>query len=145
MKTDWRNTKIIQRLANWTEEDGTGIALGSQAGYTLPNGAVRAPDASWIPLHRWNALSTEEQEKFANIYPDFAVELMSPSNTLEELQAKMNEYIANGVRLGWLIDPYEKRVYVYRPNHPVQCLDDPATITGDPVLPGFTFSPSEIW
>jgi len=145
LKSGWRNTKIVQRLADWAEKNGAGIALGNDGGYTLPNGAVRAPDASWMALERWQAIDDEEIERFPHTYPDFAVELMSPSDTLAELQEKMTEYMANGVQLGWLIDPYEKRVYIYRPDEPFETLDNPTTINGDPVLPGFVFNITEIW
>src|SRR6266850_4584652 len=113
LESSWRNSIICHHLTDWALKDGTGVALDATGGYTLPNGAVRAPDASWMPRERWEALRKEEREKFAHTYPDFAVELMSPGNTLAELQAKMIEYLANGVQLGWLIDPYETRVYIY--------------------------------
>jgi Uma2 family endonuclease len=145
LATGWRNNIICHRLTEWALKDGTGITLDNNAGYTLPNGAVRAPDASWMPRGRWEAIDKEDREKFAHTYPDFAVELMSPSDTLAELQEKMTEYMANGVQLGWLIDPYEKRVYIYRPDEPFETLDNPATINGDPVLPGFVFNITEIW
>jgi len=145
IESGWRETKIIYRLADWALKDGTGVALGSNAGYTLPNGAVRAPDASWMPRKRWDAIPKAEREKFARTYPDFAVELMSPSDTLAELHEKMAEYIANGVQLGWLIDSYEKHVYIYRPGQQFETLENPTSISGDPVLPGFVFNVTEIW
>jgi Uma2 family endonuclease len=132
LKTSWRNGIICTELTTWARKDGTGIALDATGGYTLPNEAVRGPDASWIRRERWDALSDEEKEKFAEIYPDFAIELMS-------------EYLDNGVRLGWLIDPFNKRVYVYRPGKMAECLENPASISGDPVLPGFLFNVAEIW
>ena len=117
--------------------------------FALPNGARRAPDASWVRRERWDALSKEEQEKLTTFFPDFVVELMSRSDRrpvrFRMLQAKMAEYIATGAQLGWLIDPYKKRVYIYRPNEPVECLENPETVSGEPVLPGFTFHVSQIW
>jgi Uma2 family endonuclease len=145
LEGSWRNSIICHHLTDWALKDGTGVALDATGGYTLPNGAVRAPDASWMPRERWEAIPKEERAKFAHTCPDFAVELMSPSNTLAELHAKMTEYLANGVQLGWLIDPYETRVYIYRPGQPSETLENPATISGDPVLPGFVFNVSEIW
>jgi len=113
--------------------------------FTLPNGAVRSPDASWVQRARWEALSPEQQEGFAPLCPDFVVELRSPSDRLSELQEKMLEYIDNGTHLGWLIDPSDKRVYLYRAGQSVEVLDDPALLSGDPVLPGFTLPVHELW
>ena len=111
------------------------------------NGAKRAPDASWLRRDRWDALTDEQQETAPPLCPDFVVELMSRSDRrrLKMLQAKMAEYIDNGAQLGWLIDPFKKNVYIYRPGEPAQCLKDPTTIHGDRVLPGFVFQVSEIW
>ena len=144
-KTGWRNGKITQHLFNWTELDGTGVGFDSSAGFTLPNGAKRSPDASWVRREVWDALTDEEQDEFVPICPDFAVELRSPTDSLEDLHEKMTEYIANGTRLGWLFDPKNKRVDIYRPNQSVELLENPSSISGDPVLPGFLFDPSEIW
>ncbi|HXG68411.1 MAG TPA: Uma2 family endonuclease [Blastocatellia bacterium] len=144
-KTGWRNSKINQRLANWAEKDGTGVSFDSSTGFTLPNGAKRSPDAAWALREKWESLTDEQQEKFAPLCPDFVVELRSPDDRLADLQEKMAEFLENGARLGWLFDPKNRRVYVYRPGQPVECLEDPETISGDPVLPGFAFSPSEIW
>jgi len=98
-KTGARNFNISGQLSLWTERDGTGIGFDSNAGFTLPNGAVRSPDASWIRLERWNALSEKEQNSFGPICPDFVIELRSESNTLRELQEKMSEYMENGAKL----------------------------------------------
>ena len=147
--TGRRNTTISTDLEIWSRENGTGITFGPLTMFALPNGARRAPDASWVRRERWDALSKEEQEKLTTFFPDFVVELMSRSDRrpvrFRMLQAKMAEYIATGAQLGWLIDPYKKRVYVYRPNEPVECLENPETVGGDPVLPGFTFHVSQIW
>lgn len=144
-ETGHRNSKLNFRLAAWAEIDGTGITFDSSAGFTLPNGAIRSPDASWITRERWDALTHEQRTGFAPICPDFVVELRSPSDRLSEVQAKMQEYIENGARLGWLIDPQDKRAYIYRPNHPVEILDDPTELRGDAVLPGFVLRVREVW
>jgi Uma2 family endonuclease len=145
LNSSWRENMVCFRLTEWALKDGTGIVLGPSAGYRLPNGAIRGPDASWIRRERLAAFTHEELEKFGHLCPDFVAEVMSPSNTLSELKDKMAEYIANGAQLGWLIDPYEARVYVYRPGREVECLQSPVTISGDPALPGFIFNVSEIW
>ena len=145
-ETGNRDAKIIQQLMNWTDEDGTGIAFSSSAGFTLSTGAERSPDASWLKLERWNALLPEQQQKFAPICPDFVVELRSPSDNLKPLQEKMEEYMREpGVQLGWLIDRKNRKVYIYRPGVAVECLDNPATVSGEPVLPGFVLNMSKVW
>ena len=144
-ETGGRNLKLTQQLANWTDEDGTGIAFDSSTGFKLPSGAERSPDAAWIKLDRWNALTSEQQKKFPPITPDFVVELRSESDTISSLQTKMLEWIHNGVRLGWLIDRKHRRVYINRPGIDVECLDNPATVSGEPVLPGFVLDMSKIW
>lgn len=144
-KTGWRNSKLNQHLANWAELDGTGLSFDSSTGFTLPDGAKRSPDAAWVRRERWDALSEEQQEGFAPLCPDFVAELRSPVDSLGTLQDKMVEYIDNGAQLGWLIDPRHQRVYMYRPGQPEECLENPATIRGDPTLPGFVFNCQEIW
>ena len=144
-ETGNRNFKLIQQLANWTDRDGSGIGFDSSAGFILPNGATRSPDASWIKLTRWNSLSTEQKSKFAPICPDFVVELRSPSDSLEVLQEKMQEYIDNGASLGWLIDRSAKQVYIYTPDAEVKCLDNPQTLNGNPLLSDFVLDLSKIW
>ncbi len=143
--TGSRSARITVRLGMWAEQDGTGIYFGSSAGFTLPNNAVRSPDASWIQSSRWEQLPVEQRQVFAPICPDFVLELRSPSDTLADLRAKMQEYLDNGARLGWLIDPEPRQVYVYRPETPVERLDSPEAISGDPILPGFVLDMSEIW
>lgn len=141
-----REARIIQQLMNWADEDSTGIAFSSSAGFTLSTGAKLAPDASWIKLERWNSLTEEQKQKFAPICPDFVVELRSPSDNLKPLQEKMEEYMKEpGLQLGWLIDRKNRRVYIYRPNQAVEILDNPETISGDPVLPGFILNLSKVW
>jgi Uma2 family endonuclease len=144
-ETGHRNSKLNLRLAAWAEVDGTGLTFDSSAGFTLPNGAIRSPDVSWIKQERWDALTKEQRIGFAPICPDFVAELRSPSDRLSELQAKMQEYIDNGALLGWLLDPIDKRAYSYRPNQPVETLDDPAELHGGPVLPGFVLHVREVW
>ncbi|MGB3266642.1 MAG: Uma2 family endonuclease [Microcoleus sp.] len=141
-----RNAILTGELGIWTQEDGTGVGFASCTGFTLSIGSVRSPDASWIKLKRWNALSKAQQEKFAPICPDFVVELRPDFEDLEPLQSKMQEYMREpGVRLGWLIDRKNRRVYIYRPDLPEECLENPATVSGDPVLPGFVLNTSKIW
>ncbi|MGA9379569.1 MAG: Uma2 family endonuclease [Phormidium sp.] len=141
-----KEINIMGQVWVWSEQDGTGITFSSNAGFTLSTGAKRAPDASWIKLERWNSLTEEEKQKFAPICPDFVVELRSPSDNLKPLQEKMDEYMREpGIQLGWLIDRKNRQVYIYRPNQTVEILDNPATISGDPVLPGFILNLSKVW
>lgn len=140
-----RNFKIAVQLGNWAEQDGTGETFDSSAGFTLPNGAIRSPDASWIKLERWNALTEEQKASFAPICPDFVIELRSKSDTLSSLQNKMQEYIANGASIGWLIDRKNRKVYIYRPNQEPEILDNPETVSGDLELPGFVLPMVKIW
>ena len=140
-----RNSVLNHQLSNWVQIDGTGIAFDSSTGFTLPNGAVRSPDASWLQLSRWAALTEDEKEGFAPLCPDFAVELRSPSDSLTQLQNKMQEYMANGATLAWLIDPIKRRVWVYRPDSEPEVLEDPETVSGEPVLSGFVLNPRELW
>jgi Uma2 family endonuclease len=145
LKSSWRNNVLSTRLTNWAEKDGTGIVCDSSVGYRLPNSAIRGPDASWIRRQRLAAFDDKELEKFGHLCPDFVAEVMSPSDTLAEIQDKMTEYIANGAQLGWLIDPFEACVHIYRPGQAVECLENPTAVSGDPVLSGFVFNVSEIW
>jgi Uma2 family endonuclease len=145
MDTGRRNSRLTRRLDTWAEMDGSGIAFDSSTLFTLPNGAKRSPDASWVRRERWEALPVKERMGFGRLCPDFVVELRSPTDRLSDLQEKMQEYLDNGARLGWLIDPLEKRIYVYRPDQPIEVLDDPTTLSGDPVLPGFVWQVRELW
>jgi Uma2 family endonuclease len=140
-----RNMKIALQLGNWAEQDGTGEVFDSSAGFTLPNGATRSPDASWIKLERWDALSEEQKASFAPIFPDFVIELRSQSDTLSGLRNKMQEYIDNGTLLGLLIDRKNRNVYIYRPNQEPEILENPETVSGEPVLPGFVLRMAKIW
>jgi Uma2 family endonuclease len=140
-----RNFNIAAQLGNWTEQDGTGIGFDSSTGFTLPNGAMRSPDASWIELERWNALTDAQKASFAPICPSFVIELRSSSDRLIKLQEKMQEYIDNGALLGWLIDRQNRKVYIYRPNREVEILDNPEAVSGNPELPGFVLRMGKIW
>ena len=145
--TSNQNASITADLAIWAREDSRGAAFDSSGGFTLPNGSVRAPDASWVLKSRLAELSDEEKHKFAPICPDFVIELRSGSDSLRGLQAKMEEYRENGVQLGWLIDPLDpqRRVYVYRPNADVEILEGPETLSGEPELLGFTLDLKPVW
>jgi Uma2 family endonuclease len=144
-ETGRRNFNIIGLFSNWVEKDGTGIGFDSSTGFILPNGAKRSPGLAWVKRARWEALTAGEREVFPPLCPDFVVELRSRSDNLALLQAKMEECLANGALLGWLIDPTEKKVYVYQPETQVQTLDNPKTISGDPVLLGFVLTLQQIW
>ena len=140
-----RNNKISYQLTRWAEQDGTGECFDSSAGFTLPSGAMRSPDASWIKLERWDALTEAQQASFAPICPDFVIELRSSSDTLKSLQAKLQEYIENGVRLGLLIDRQSCTVYCYRADGSVVVITEPDSVSCDPELPGFTLQMAKIW
>lgn len=144
LKTQQRNARIIQRLANWADEDGAGVCFAADAGVTLPNGAKRGPDAAWMLLERWNRITREQQEKLPTICPDFVLELRSPSDRIRDVQEKMEEYMANGARLGWLLDPFENCAFIYQPGQPPKRIENPTFLMGDPVLPGFKFDFREI-
>ena len=144
-KTGIRNSKLNIRLGSWAEQDGTGQTFDSSTVFTLPNGAKRSPDFAWASNERWNILTEEEQEQFPPLCPDFVVELRSRTARLVNLQRKLEEYMANGAQLGWLIDPQERQVYVYRPGADAEQLNAPQTISGDPVLRGLTLDLQEIW
>jgi Uma2 family endonuclease len=139
------NFKIAVQLGLWAERDGTGEGFDSSAGFTLPSGAMRSPDASWIKLDRWNALTDAQKASFAPIYPDFVIELRSASDTLKSLQDKMQEYIENGVSLGLLIDRQSRIVYCYRADRSVTVLTNPEQVNCDPELPGFALQMAKIW
>ncbi len=143
-ETSNRNIEIAYQVQGWSRQNNLGKAFDSSGGFKLPNGANRSPDASWITIERWEALTQEQRRKFLPLCPDFVVELCSPSDSLGKTQEKMREYIANGTRLGWLIDPKTKRVEIYRPGRDVEVLDNPATLSGENILPGFVLDLSTI-
>jgi len=144
-ETGNRNFDLIGQLAVWVRKDGTGIGFDSSAGFTLPNGAVRSSDAAWMKLEKWNSITPSEKVKFAPLCPDFVVELLSPSDNLRLAQDKLEEYIQNGVSLGWLIHRQNRRVYIYRPGVEVEWLENPSIINGEPLLPGFVLDLTTIW
>lgn len=144
-ETGERNSEINYQLRRWTKQNKQGKCFDSSTCFQLPNGAERSGDSSWVQLERWESLSVEERQTFPPLAPDFVVELRSPSDRLKKLQDKMQEYINNGVRLGWLIDPQNKRVEIYRPGQAVKVLDFPQSLSGEDVLPGFVLDLSEIF
>ncbi len=140
-----RNGKLNQQLFNWSDTDGTGICFDSSGGFKLPNGADRSPDAAWVKLDRWNALTPEQQTRFLPLCPDFVIELLSPSDNLKATQKKMEEYQENGVRLGWLINRKLRQVEIYRIGQEVEVLDNRVNLSGEDILPGFVLNLLPIW
>ncbi len=146
--TSRKNSRLTARVDVWAENDGTGEAFDSSAGFTLPNGSVRSPDASWVLRDRLAELTDEQKQRgFPPISPDFVIELRSPSDSLPAVLRKMEEYMGSGVRLGWLIDSLDqrRRVYIYRPGSEVEILEGPESISGEPELPGFALDLQFIW
>ena len=143
-----KNFNLYLDLGNWNRQTKLGEAFDSSTIFVLPNGARRSPDVSWIRLERWNSLTLKEKQGFPPITPDFVIELVSPSDLknqrYEDLQAKMQEYLENGVKLGWLIEPSAKTVEIYRVGQQVEILNNPQTLSGEDVLPGFVLDLSEI-
>ena len=129
----------------WVEKDGTGIGFDSSTGFTLPDGADLVPDVSWVRREKWDALTEDEQERFAPLCPDFVIELRSRWNTLKAQQEKMQEYLGNGTQLAWFIDPRNRRVYIYRQGEEVEVLTDAATVSTDPTFKGFVLQLTELW
>ncbi|HSO76165.1 MAG TPA: Uma2 family endonuclease [Blastocatellia bacterium] len=144
-ETGNRNQEVNRQLGNWTRQDGSGASFDSSTGFSLPDGSDRSPDAAWISHARLSGLTAEQKKKFIPLCPDFVIELLSPSDELADVLAKMAEYIANGARLGWLIDPEERRLFVYRPGTAVEELKNITQVSGNPELPGFTLDLHEIW
>ncbi|OCR00988.1 hypothetical protein BCD67_06410 [Oscillatoriales cyanobacterium USR001] len=139
------NSEVNLDLGLWNRQTKLGIIFDSSGGFKLPNGADRSPDAAWIPLAKWESLTPEQQEKFPPICPDFVIELRSPSDSLKPLQEKMQEYLDNGTRLGWLINRKNRQVEIYRQGREKEILDNPTTLSGEDVLPGFVLNLSLIW
>ncbi len=144
-ETGRRNFDLTGQFAAWVRRDGTGVGFDSSTGFLLPNGAERAPDVAWVRRARWDALSEMQRRRFPPVCPDFVLELRSPSDTLATGQAKLEEYIACGASLGWLIDPEERRAYVYRPGRTVEVLEHATEVRGDPELPGLILDLRSIW
>jgi Uma2 family endonuclease len=139
------NFRAAGQLCAWVESTGNGEGFDSSTGFTLPNGAIRSPDAAWVRRDRWDSLTEAEREEFPPLCPDFVVEIRSRTDSPCVLKAKMEEYLANGAQLGWLIDPVERRVSVYRPGAEVETFDEPRTISGEPLLPGFVLDLGRVW
>ncbi len=142
--TGRRNSSLNRLVGNWAEENGTGIVFDSSTGFKLPNGATRSPDVSWIKRSRLEALSPDPN-KFLPLCPDFAIELRSASDALLPLQAKMQEYIDNGLQLGWLIDPKRKSVEIYRPDQAAETVPFSAVLTGESLLVGLTINLGKVF
>ena len=143
--TGKRNSDLTYQLGGWCRKHRIGVCFGVDTGFILPNGAIRGPDASWVRLEKWDSLTKPEKDGFAPICPDFVVELRSKSDRLTVLFNKMTEYIENGASLGWLIDPSTRRIYVYRPDEEMIVLDNPKSVSGEPLLPGFILETAEVW
>ena len=144
-ETGNRNGRLTQKLFNWADADGTGIAFDSSTGFKLPNGANRSPDASWVKLESWNVLTQKQQTRFLPLCPDFVVELLSPTDILRDTQEKMREYRDNGANLGWLINRKSRQVEIYRIGKDVEVLESPVSLSGEDVLPGFVLNVEAIW
>jgi Uma2 family endonuclease len=141
-----RNLSISTQLGNWFEaHEELGEAFDSSTGFRLPNGADRSPDASWLSRERWESLTPQQRKGFVPLCPDFVVELRSESDSLPKLQAKMREYIDNGARLGWLIDPQNRRVEIYRPRREVELSENPSNLSGEDILPEFVLDLRRVW
>ncbi|QLE56160.1 Uma2 family endonuclease [Nostoc sp. TCL26-01] len=144
-ETGKRNIEIAADFVIWNRQIKLGVCFDSSTCFKLPNGANRSPDVAWIKKARWDALTPEEQAKFPPIAPDFVLELMSPSDSLSEMQIKMQEYLDNQVKLGWLINPQMRQVEIYRLGKPVEILTSPQELSGENVLPGFILNLQLIW
>lgn len=144
-ETGRRNFTLTLRFGAWVERDGTGVGFDSSTGFILPNGAERSPDAAWIRKERWEALTAAERRKFAPLCPDFVVELLSPTDSIDDVKKKLAEYIENGAQLGWLIDPERRQLHVYRADGSIAVLSDPETVSGEPLLKGFSLTLADLW
>ncbi len=135
-----REAGLIIKVGAWNEQTGLGEVFSSSTIFRLPNGGSRSPDVAWVARERWQALSEDEQEKFPPLCPDFVIELRSRTDSLTALREKMAEYLASGLRLGWLLDPQGQRVEIYRQEREVEIVDLPATLFGEDVLQGFVLT-----
>jgi Uma2 family endonuclease len=144
-ETGRRNSNLITDVTLWNRQTRLGQVFDSSTCFKLPNGADRSPDVSWIRQDRWDGLTPEQKEKFPPICPDFVIELMSPSDTLATVRAKMQEYMDNGVKLGWLLNRKDRQVEIYRPDRAVEVLQSPGSLSGETVLPGFVLNLDMIW
>jgi Uma2 family endonuclease len=139
------SSRLNALFDQWAERDGAGQVLGSSTGFILPNGAIRSPDVAWVRNERLEALTDAEWHRFLPLCPDFVLELRSPSDSMVRRQQKMEEYRDNGAELGWLLDPVGRRVQVYRPGAVVEAVENPATLSGEPLLKGFVLEVPQIW
>ena len=139
------SAKLTTIFGVWAEGDATGRIFSSSGGFILPNHAMRSPDVAWVRNDRLDGLTDEQWQKFLPLCPDFVLELRSPSDSLRALQRKMEEYCQNGAQLGWLLDPVTKSVHVYRPDSAPEILQNPATVSGEPLLRGFVLDLQKIW
>lgn len=144
-ETGIRNFRLRGQLWHWQEQHQSGQAFDSSTGFKLPNGATRSPDVSWISQQCWDALPAKQKRGFVPLCPDFVVELRLPTDDIEDTRAKMQEYLNNGARLGWLIDPETRTVEIYEPGEAVEKLYNPERVAGDPVLPGFVLNLKRVW
>ncbi len=145
LKGDDANAEITADLKLWARQDGRGKSFGSNAGFTLPDGSMRSPDAAWLSLERWKALAPRERERFGHVVPEFVIELRSRTDGLKELQKKMRIWIANGVQLAWLIDPKRKVVEMYRADEPVEVHQNPSSVQGTGPVRGFELVMDRVW
>lgn len=144
-ETGRSNLGVGAQLWFWNKRTNLGVAFASSTGFTLPNGAERSPDAAWIKQSRWQALSSDQREKFIPLCPDFVIEILSPSDRLSQLRTKMQEYTGNGCQLGWLLNRKRREIEVFQTGQPAEVLISPKTISADPILPGFTLDLDDIW
>jgi Uma2 family endonuclease len=144
-ETGNQNAELTFQVQSWARSDQTGVAFDSSTGFKLPNGATRSPDAAWVRRSRLAVLTRDQKQKFLPLCPDFVIELRLPTDNLETVQDKMQEYMDNGAQLGWLIDPSTRRVHVYRPQSQPQILEAPSTVSADPLLAGFELNLQKIW
>jgi Uma2 family endonuclease len=144
-ETGNRSAEILIEFGIWNRQSKLGKLFDSSTAFKLPNGADRSPDVAWIKQERWDALTPEQKEKFPPIAPDFVLELISPSDRLQDTQKKMQEYIENGVKLGWLINRKTRQVEIYRQGQEVEILDNPTTLSGEDILPGFVLDLQIVW
>ena len=140
-----RGFNLYIPFGTWHEKTKLGKFFDATTGFRLPNKAMRSPDVAWVRQEKIDKLTKKQWETFAPLCPDFVVELRSRTDRLPVLQEKMVEFIGTGAQLGWLIDPLEKQVFVYRPGQPAEHLTNPATLSGEPVLPGFTLDLMRVW
>lgn len=144
-ETSDRNLEILLQLGTWAKKDKKGVATESNAGFVLPNGATRSPDAAWTRKSRLEKFTAAEKKKFLPLCPDFVIELRSASDNLKNLQEKMEEYVENGAKLGWLIDPNNRRVHIYRATGEIEILEMPDKVSGENILQNFELDLTEIW